>query len=111
MWRDEGDTVPARTGEPEAPHGMGQATNRYPLKFNGCTKEFTLIWLLNVVLSVITVGIYSGRAEIRIRRYLMGNTVLAGNRFDYHAAPASRRIPLLALIGILLLISLLVWMA
>jgi len=111
MWRDEEDSVPARTGEPETPHGMGQATNRYPFRFNGRTEEFALVWLLNVILSVITVGIYSGRAKVRIRRYLMGNTVLEGSRFDYHASPTSILRSRLTFVGILVLIPVLVWMA
>jgi len=40
---------------------------------------------VNVLLSVITLGVYSPWATVRTRRYFHGNTVLAGAHFDYHA--------------------------
>jgi len=105
MSPDEAPAPPADGEEPDVLHGTGLATNRYPLRFGGRTGEFTKIWLSNTALSVITVGIYSAWAKVRIRRYLMGNTELAGSNFDYHANPVSILISRMVIIGALILIE------
>ena len=59
----------------------------HPFKFHGSGKEFFGIWIVNILLSIITLGIYSAWAKVRTKRYFNGNTELAGHRFDYHALP------------------------
>lgn len=59
----------------------------YPVAFYGNGKEFFRIWIVNVLLSVVTFGIYSAWAKVRTRKYFYGNTELADHRFDYHAKP------------------------
>ncbi|WP_159064860.1 YjgN family protein [Thaumasiovibrio subtropicus] len=56
-------------------------------KFNGKGSEFFGIWIVNVLLSIITLGIYSAWAKVRTNKYFYGNTELAGETFDYHATP------------------------
>ncbi|PKF50369.1 YjgN family protein [Enterovibrio nigricans] len=55
--------------------------------FHGSGREFFGIWIVNVVLSIITLGIYSAWAKVRTNKYFYGNTELASDRFDYHATP------------------------
>ncbi|MGE3758016.1 MAG: YjgN family protein, partial [Pseudobdellovibrionaceae bacterium] len=59
----------------------------YKPQFHGKAAEFFKIWIVNVVLSILTVGIYSAWAKVRTRKYIYGNLELAGSRFDYHADP------------------------
>jgi uncharacterized membrane protein YjgN (DUF898 family) len=59
------------------------------LVFHGEGREFFKIWIVNLVLSVLTLGIYSAWAKVRTQRYLHANTELAGARFEYHASPRS----------------------
>jgi uncharacterized membrane protein YjgN (DUF898 family) len=40
-----------------------------------------------MLLSLVTLGIWSPWATVRNRRYLYGNTEFAGNRFDFHGNP------------------------
>lgn len=40
-----------------------------------------------MLFSLLTLGIWSAWATVRNRRYLYGNTELAGNRFDFHGNP------------------------
>jgi uncharacterized membrane protein YjgN (DUF898 family) len=40
-----------------------------------------------VLLTIVTIGIYSAWAKVRRLRYFYGNTFLAGSSFDYHAKP------------------------
>lgn len=58
-----------------------------PFKFSGKAGEYFGIWIVNIALSVVTLGIYSAWATVRTRRYLYGNLALDGHSFDYHAKP------------------------
>ena len=55
--------------------------------FHGKGGEFFRIWIVNLVLTVLTFGIYSAWATVRNRRYLYSHTELAGDRFSYLAEP------------------------
>ena len=59
----------------------------HPFEFRGTGGEFFRIWIVNLALTLITLGIYSAWAKVRTRRYFYGNTVVAGHAFDYHASP------------------------
>ncbi|MFT5138413.1 MAG: uncharacterized membrane protein YjgN (DUF898 family) [Lysobacterales bacterium] len=55
--------------------------------FTGSGQEYFRIWVVNLLLSLVTLGIYSAWATVRNRRYLYGNVVLDGNQFDFHGNP------------------------
>lgn len=52
--------------------------------FHGTGSEYFRIWIVNLLLTLVTVGIYSAWAKVRRMRYLYGNTELMGARFEYH---------------------------
>ncbi|WP_456296645.1 YjgN family protein [Vibrio sp. AK197] len=58
-----------------------------PLIFKGQGGAFFGIWIVNILLSIVTLGIYSAWAKVRTKRYFYGNTQLAGDVFEYHAKP------------------------
>ncbi|MGL6258451.1 YjgN family protein [Vibrio sp. WXL210] len=58
-----------------------------PLGFKGQGREFFGIWIVNILLSIVTLGIYSAWAKVRTKRYFYGNTFVAGDSFEYHATP------------------------
>ena len=60
-----------------------------PFSFTGNATEFFKIWIVNVFLSIFTLGIYSAWAKVRTLRYFYGNTWLDGNSFSYLADPLS----------------------
>lgn len=60
---------------------------RHAVLFHGRSGEYFSIWLVNALLTLVTLGIYSAWATVRRRRYFFGNTEIAGDRFDYHARP------------------------
>ncbi len=66
---------------------MGNSPMTNPVRFGGIGKEFFGIWIVNLLLSVITIGIYSAWAKVRTKRYFYGNTSIAGDNFEYHAQP------------------------
>jgi uncharacterized membrane protein YjgN (DUF898 family) len=60
---------------------------RLPFVFSGSGSEFFRIWIVNVLLTIVTVGIYSAWAKVRTLRYFYGNTSLDGSAFEYLADP------------------------
>lgn len=56
-------------------------------EFSGNAVEYFQIWIVNVFLTVITLGIYSAWAKVRRNRYLYSSTRLAGASFEYLAQP------------------------
>jgi len=59
----------------------------FRLKFHGTGREYFGIWIVNLLLTIVTVGIYSAWATVRTNRYFCGATELDGSRFGYHAQP------------------------
>ena len=57
------------------------------LTFTGSGKEYFRIWIVNLLLSVATLGIYSAWAKVRRLQYFDRNTQLAGAAFDFRGAP------------------------
>lgn len=53
--------------------------------FHGKGLDYFLISLVNILLSIITLGIYVPWAMVRSRRYVYENLELNGARFGYHA--------------------------
>lgn len=64
----------------------GSAANAFErARFTGTASEYFGIWIVNVLLTIVTLGIYSAWAKVRRNRYFYGNTVLLGRSFEYHA--------------------------
>ena len=59
----------------------------YPFEFTGEAKEFFRIWIVNLALSIVTLGIYSAWSKVRTNRYFYANTRVAGAPFEYLARP------------------------
>lgn len=68
-----------------SPQPVGQAGGFHRIAFTGKASEYFGIWIVNVLLTIITLGIYSAWAKVRRNRYFYGNTVLLGRSFEYHA--------------------------
>lgn len=56
-------------------------------EFTGTGSEYFRIWIVNLALTILTLGIYSAWAKVRRMQYFYRNTTLAGNSFDYHGDP------------------------
>jgi uncharacterized membrane protein YjgN (DUF898 family) len=59
----------------------------YTFEFKGTAGEYFRIWIVNIALTIVTLGIYSAWAKVRTRRYFDNHTFLAGTNFDYHGDP------------------------
>lgn len=58
-----------------------------PFQFSGNGKEYFKIWIVNIFLTIVTLGIYSAWAKVRNKQYFYGNTQLDGASFEYLANP------------------------
>ena len=56
-------------------------------EFHGAGREYFRIWIINLALTLVTLGIYSPWAKVRKLRYIYGSTSFAGNAFGYHGDP------------------------
>lgn len=79
------------------------ASVRTQMRFEGSAGEYFKIWIVNLALTIVTLGIFSAWAKVRNKRYFLGNTYLASHSFDYHASPW--RILLGRMIALALLVS------
>jgi len=85
---------PPPTAPPEPPGARGDDTGfesgeprEYPVRFHGKGFEYFKIWIVNVLLSILTLGIYSAWAKVRNKQYFYGNTEIDGSSFQYTAKP------------------------
>lgn len=61
-----------------------QQSHSHHFVFHGQTWPYFVICLVNVILSIITCGIFIPWAWVRSRRYLCENIAVNGTRFGYH---------------------------
>ena len=55
------------------------------VSFTGTAREWFGIWIVNLLLTIVTLGIYSAWAKVRRNKYFYQNTHIAGRNLDYHA--------------------------
>ena len=71
------DTVPAERDPPE----------NLPLVFTGSGSEYFRLWIVNLLLMLITLGIYFPWAKVRKLRYFYANTLVGGEPLGFHGDP------------------------
>ena len=71
----------ATTGGVESWPDQGQVAR---LLFHGSGGSLLGIHVVNVLLTIITLGVYYFWAKVRVRNYLLSQTQFAGDRFAYH---------------------------
>ncbi|MDR2790661.1 MAG: DUF898 domain-containing protein [Campylobacteraceae bacterium] len=76
-----------------------QILENEPFEFRGSALDFFKIWFVNVVLTIITLGIYGAWAKVRNNHYIYGNTYLGGRPFEYTANPVRILIGRLIMVG------------
>ncbi len=60
-----------------------------PIVFQGKASEYFGIWIVNLLLTLLTLGIYSAWAKVRRKKYFYNNTLIQNVGFDYHAKPTA----------------------
>jgi uncharacterized membrane protein YjgN (DUF898 family) len=69
---------PSQASSPRAPE---------QLHFSGSGSEYFGIWIVNMLLTIVTLGIYSAWAKVRRLQYFYRHTDVAGSSFDFHGSP------------------------
>jgi uncharacterized membrane protein YjgN (DUF898 family) len=83
-----GKTPPAPPGASSSgPPVPAKPPGPIPLKFQGTGSDYFRIWIVNIILSVLTIGIYSAWAKVRRKQYFYGNTRIQDASFEYLAEP------------------------
>lgn len=65
----------------------GDGPRRLRFEFTGNGGEYFRIWIVNITLSILTLGIYSAWAKVRREQYFHRNLKFDGTGFDYHGDP------------------------
>lgn len=75
--------------KPESTNGELNKPNENDLRFEflGSTQEYFKIWIVNLSLNLLTIGIYSPWAKVRKKRYFYSHTALDGTSFQYLGQP------------------------
>lgn len=101
-------------GRGDAPTSMGvnSAFSEKPrlerFSFTGSAGEYFRIWIVNLFLTIVTLGLYSPWAKVRRMKYFYGNTWLDGHNFDFVANPKRILIGRLIVVGVLVAVNFLV---
>jgi len=75
------------SGESAPPPMTTGKAETLPFRFLGTGTEYFKIWIVNVILSILTLGIFSAWAKVRRKQYFYGNTQIHGASFEYLADP------------------------
>ncbi|MDR1849643.1 MAG: DUF898 domain-containing protein [Zoogloeaceae bacterium] len=95
-----------------AEQALAAERNVYPeprelrLQFVGSGSEYFRIWIVNLFLSILTLGIYSAWAKVRREQYFHRNTLLDGSGFDYHGNPKAILKGRVIAVGMVVILSL-----
>lgn len=60
---------------------------RLALRFTGSGSEYFRIWIVNLLLTIATLGLYYPWAKVRKLRYFYGNTQVGEHPLAFHAEP------------------------
>jgi uncharacterized membrane protein YjgN (DUF898 family) len=71
----------------ESQAAPGPTAKTYRLIFTGSGSEYFRIWVVNLLLVLITLGLYYPWAQVRKRQYMLGNTWLDQHAFEFDAKP------------------------
>lgn len=74
---------------PRLPNGV---VTSWPLRFQGSETEYARLWAVNLLWTLLSLGLYLPWARVRSQRYLMRHTKVAGHVLDYHE-PAAKLLP------------------
>lgn len=82
--------APARTHPSAPPRPVEyKALGPQKFQFTGTGSEYFRIWVVNVLLTVLTLGVYSAWAKVRRLQYFYRNTRVDNATFDYHGKPGA----------------------
>lgn len=64
---------------------FAQEIDAHPLEFTGSGGEYFRVWIVNVLLTILTLGFYTPWARRRTAQYFYGHTLVAGSPLEFTA--------------------------
>ncbi|WP_409525092.1 YjgN family protein [Nitrincola sp. MINF-07-Sa-05] len=81
------DATSSGTVVTNQPSPSQPSTRQAQVSFTGRSGEYFGIWIVNILLSILTLGIYSAWATVRTNQYFYGHTRIENHAFRYLATP------------------------
>lgn len=69
----------------DGPSFAPRAIEAHPLQFTGSGGEYFRVWIVNVLLTIVTLGFYTPWARRRTAQYFYGHTLVAGSPLEFTA--------------------------
>ncbi|MCF8199096.1 MAG: DUF898 family protein [Sulfuritalea sp.] len=92
-YKQASDPSISRSEPPQPPAGTNPAVTishpvgRHGFAFTGNGGEYFRIWIVNLFLSIVTLGIYSAWAKVRRETWFHRHLILDDSPFSYHGKP------------------------
>jgi uncharacterized membrane protein YjgN (DUF898 family) len=77
----------AFAGSSPAPADKPSRIQTLPIEFTGSGSEYFRIWIVNLLLILVTLSLYTPWARARKLRYFHGNTLVDGHPLAFHGDP------------------------
>ena len=71
------------------PQVQTQQSGNVSISFSGTGWGYFKVFISNLLLTIVTIGIYSAWARVRTRRYFMGHTYIGKHNLEFDARPLS----------------------
>lgn len=72
----------------------------YPLEFTGSGGEYFRVWIVNLLLSIVTLGFYTPLARRRTAQYFYGHTLVADSPLEFTAQTKRMLIGFVLFVGL-----------
>lgn len=95
----ENDNFGTTRPEIDNTNSLTQTNKDLRLDFRGNALDYFKVWIVNTLLSIITLGLYSPWAKVRNNQYLYLNSYFGQNNFEYTANPVRILIGRLVVVG------------
>lgn len=79
--------LPLRENRVAVAQSQGELGRTFRFQFQGNAREYFGIWIVNILLTLLTLSLYAPWAKVRRLRYFYGNTVFYRRRFDFTGVP------------------------
>lgn len=92
--------APPHSISPTQPTPFDARTSAYGVQFEGSGRDYFRVWLANLLLTIVTLGLYTPFARWRTLAYFLNHTALAGSSFEFVARKLRMFLGFLLVVGL-----------
>jgi uncharacterized membrane protein YjgN (DUF898 family) len=85
MQNDHAAPKPAASAHGIDAHGRDQGIQSFEIAFTGSGSEFFRVWIVNLLLSIVTLGFYTPFARRRTAQYFYSHSIVADSPLEFTA--------------------------